>query len=44
MNSIFTWLQVSDIHFGHGDASEGWDQRIVLAELTSDIINRLYPK
>jgi hypothetical protein len=47
MGPIFTWLQVSDIHFGHGDASEGWDQRLVVSELTSDIvkaINKICPR
>lgn len=30
---IFSWLHVSDIHIGHGDASDGWDQTFVLQAL-----------
>src|SRR3569832_1580209 len=35
--TLFGWVHVSDIHFGHGDASHGWDQRLVLAALRRDI-------
>ena len=35
--TLFGWVHISDIHFGHGDASHGWDQKSVLAELRRDI-------
>src|SRR2546423_13439332 len=35
--SLFTWVHLSDIHIGHGDASYDWDQQLVLAELKRDI-------
>lgn len=34
---LFTWLHLSDIHFGHGDASRQWDQRLVLDALRRDV-------
>jgi hypothetical protein len=34
---LFSWLHVSDIHIGHGDASHGWDQRLVLDTLRADV-------
>lgn len=35
--TIFSWLHVSDLHFGHGSNSHGWDQEIVLAQLIEDV-------
>ena len=37
---IFTWLHVSDIHFGHGDATHSWDQKLVLSKLLEDLQHR----
>jgi len=37
---IFTWLHVSDIHFGPGDAAHGWDQKLVLSKLLEDLQQR----
>jgi Calcineurin-like phosphoesterase len=37
---IFTWLHVSDIHFGHGDATHGWNQKLVLSKLLEDLQQR----
>lgn len=34
---VFTWVHLSDIHMGHGDAEHGWNQKIVLAALQEDI-------
>jgi Calcineurin-like phosphoesterase len=34
---LFTWVHLSDIHIGHGDASYGLDQQLVLAQLKEDI-------
>lgn len=36
-NVLFSWIHISDIHFGHGDAGHGWDQTLVLAELRKDV-------
>ncbi len=33
---LFTWLHLSDIHFGHGPASHRWDQQLVLRALKED--------
>jgi tetratricopeptide (TPR) repeat protein/predicted phosphodiesterase len=33
---LFTWIHVSDLHFGHGGAEHGYDQRLVLEELRED--------
>jgi hypothetical protein len=38
--SLFGWIHVSDIHFGHGDAGHGWDQELVMATLRRDIAAR----
>jgi 3',5'-cyclic AMP phosphodiesterase CpdA len=35
--ALFRWIHISDIHFGHGDASHGWDQELVMAALRRDI-------
>jgi hypothetical protein len=35
---LFTWLHLSDIHFGHGPASQRWDQRLVLRALQEDLL------
>src|SRR5262245_25742904 len=37
MDSLFSWVQVSDIHFGHGNPSQAWDQRLVVKTLADDI-------
>jgi hypothetical protein len=34
---LFTWLHLSDIHFGHRDISHRWDQKLVLDTLRRDI-------
>lgn len=34
---IFSWVHLSDIHFGHGDAEYGWDQQLVLEALLDDL-------
>jgi hypothetical protein len=38
---LFSWLHVSDIHVGHGDAADGWDQRLVLETLGQDVARLL---
>ncbi len=35
--TLFGWVHISDIHFGHGDASHGWDQKMVLDRLIEDL-------
>lgn len=37
MKPLIAWLHLSDIHFGHGTASQGWDQRLVLSCLLKDV-------
>lgn len=37
MKPLFTWLHLSDIHFGHGDANYFHDQRLILSQITSDV-------
>ncbi|MFY0527693.1 metallophosphoesterase family protein [Archangium gephyra] len=34
---LFSWLHLSDLHFGHGDITYGWDQKTVLSLLKSDV-------
>lgn len=34
---LFSWLHLSDLHFGHGDKSYGWDQQKVLENLRTDV-------
>lgn len=34
---LFAWLHLSDLHFGHGDAEHGWDQKLVLQALRADV-------
>lgn len=34
---LFAWLHLSDLHFGHGDAEHGWDQKLVLQALRVDV-------
>ncbi|MBI5056837.1 MAG: metallophosphoesterase [Nitrospirae bacterium] len=36
---ILSWLHISDIHFGHGFASDKWDQKLVLNKLLEDVAN-----
>lgn len=35
---IFSWVHISDIHFGHGDAQQDVDLRLVTSVLHKDII------
>ncbi len=35
-NCLFSWVHLSDLHFGHGNAAHGHDQRLVLAALQED--------
>ena len=37
MDTLFRWIHLSDIHTGHGDTTNVWDQRLVLAEIVKDI-------
>lgn len=34
---VFSWLHLSDLHFGHGDSAYAWDQKSVLDSLISDV-------
>jgi predicted phosphodiesterase len=34
---LFSWLHLSDMHYGHGDSSYGWDQRTLFSHLEQDI-------
>ncbi|MBC7974724.1 MAG: metallophosphoesterase [Myxococcales bacterium] len=34
---LISWLHLSDIHLGHGDAGHGWDQALVLDALRRDL-------
>jgi len=34
---LLSWLHLSDLHFGHGDTTYGWDQKTVLSLLKSDV-------
>ncbi len=34
---LTSWVHISDIHFGHGDAGHQWDQPLVLDDLRRDI-------
>ena len=34
---LFTWLHLSDIHYGHGPTSHRWDQKLVLQALSDDV-------
>ena len=36
MRQLFSWIQISDLHFGHGDETWGWDQLMVLECLRKD--------
>jgi predicted phosphodiesterase len=38
---VFSWIHLSDLHFGHGDTSYKWDQKSVLAALYDDIESAL---
>lgn len=33
---LFSWIHLSDIHFGHGDTEHRWDQKLVLDQLKQD--------
>jgi hypothetical protein len=45
---LASWIHVSDLHFGHGDASHQWNQKRVLEELLVDaqalVQNGLIPR
>ena len=41
--TLFGWVHISDIHFGHGDAGHGWDQALVMGELRRDIASKPTP-
>lgn len=41
--TLFGWIHLSDIHFGHGDAAHGWDQDLVMAALRRDIAQKPAP-
>lgn len=41
--TLFGWVHLSDIHFGHGDTSNRWDQELVLRALERDIAARPVP-
>jgi hypothetical protein len=34
---LFSWIHLSDIHFGHGDTEHRWDQKLVLDQLKQDL-------
>jgi tetratricopeptide (TPR) repeat protein len=34
---LFSWLHLSDIHFGHGDAQHRWDQKLVVEQVLADL-------
>jgi len=38
---LFSWLHLSDIHFGHGDDSHRWSQKRIIADLSSDVAGLL---
>jgi 3',5'-cyclic AMP phosphodiesterase CpdA len=38
---LFTWVHLSDLHFGHGDPAHAQDQRLILSELLNDL--RTFP-
>jgi 3',5'-cyclic AMP phosphodiesterase CpdA len=40
MKPLFTWIHLSDIHFGHGDAEYGCDQQLVLQALRDDLVEQ----
>jgi 3',5'-cyclic AMP phosphodiesterase CpdA len=35
--SLFSWIHLTDIHFGHGAPAHRWDQKLVLRALRADI-------
>jgi predicted MPP superfamily phosphohydrolase len=35
--TLYTWIHLSDVHFGHHDATHRWDQTLVLSALKKDI-------
>jgi tetratricopeptide (TPR) repeat protein len=37
VDTLFTWIHLSDMHVGHGDAAHAADQRMVLAALRKDL-------
>ncbi|HRI69476.1 MAG TPA: hypothetical protein PK156_34835 [Polyangium sp.] len=39
--SLFTWLHLSDLHFGHGGATHRWNQQLVLETLRENIKKRV---
>ncbi len=39
MRCIFSWVNISDCHFGHGSTSYGHDQALVLERLATDVFS-----
>jgi FHA domain/Calcineurin-like phosphoesterase len=37
MEPIFTWIHLSDLHFGQDEGAHGWDQALVLRALRDDL-------
>ncbi|MDY7232832.1 tetratricopeptide repeat protein [Hyalangium rubrum] len=37
MDHLFTWVHLSDLHVGHGDAGTRWDQKLVVQGLLEDL-------
>ena len=37
METLFSWIHLSDLHFGHGDIGYQGEQKLVLHELAKDI-------
>ncbi len=35
--TLFSWIHLSDLHFGHGDMAYSWDQVLVLQTLRNDV-------
>lgn len=38
---LFSWLHLSDLHFGHGNTAYGWNQKTVLDLLQEDVSKAL---
>ena len=37
VTKVFSWIHLSDIHVGHGNATHGYDQRLVVHSLERDL-------
>lgn len=42
--NLFSWIHLSDIHFGHGDYANQWDQKLVLQQIVFDLEKRVEKK